>query len=128
MLMPIVSSMGCIAGTQTMTIVVRGMALGQIGPANVRWLLNRELQVALINGMLWALLVAGAATWSFQDMTLGAVIAAALIFNLLVAATAGALLPPTAHQPPMPDSTAMYCLSSGPRNVMGFPTMPDGVL
>ena len=92
-LMPIVSSMGGIAGTQSMTNVVRGMALGQIGPANVRWLLNRELQVALINGMLWALLVAGAATWSFQDMTLGAVIAAALIFNLLVAATAGALLP-----------------------------------
>ena len=96
-LMPIVSSMGGIAGTQTLTIVIRGMALGQIGAANVRWLLNRELMVALLNGMLWATLVAAAATWGFQDWTLGAVIGTALIFNLLVAATAGALLPRLLH-------------------------------
>lgn len=92
-LMPIVSSMGGIAGTQTMTIVVRGMALGHVGPANVRWLLNRELLVALINGLLWAALVATAASIGFADLTLGGVIGTALVFNLLVAATAGALLP-----------------------------------
>ena len=92
-LMPIVASMGGIAGTQTLTLVIRGMALGQIAPTNLGWFLNRELLVAAMNGLLWAALVALGAALAFQDPVLGGVIALAMVFNLLVAAIAGSLLP-----------------------------------
>jgi len=92
-LMPIVASMGGIAGTQTLTLVVRGMALGHVGGANLWWLLNRELLVGLANGALWALVVAAGATLAFGDPMLGAIIAAALVINIAVAALAGAMLP-----------------------------------
>jgi magnesium transporter len=92
-LMPIVASMGGIAGTQTLTLVVRGMALGQVGDANARWLLIKELAVGVLNGMLWALVVASVAMVWFRDIKLGTVIGAALIINLVNAAVAGTLLP-----------------------------------
>lgn len=92
-LMPIVASMGGIAGTQTLTIVVRGMALGHIRKGNLVWLMNRELAVSVLNGLLWASLVAIAATVAFQDTLLGAIIAIAMIANMFVAALAGSLLP-----------------------------------
>ena len=92
-LMPIVASMGGIAGTQTLTLVIRGMALGQIAPANLGWFLNRELIVAALNGVLWAALVAVGAALAFQDVLLGGVIALAMMINILVAAVSGSLLP-----------------------------------
>ena len=92
-LMPIVASMGGIAGTQTLTLVIRGMALGQIAPTNLGWFLNRELLVAALNGVLWAALVAVGAALAFQDALLGGVIALAMVVNILVAAIAGSLLP-----------------------------------
>ena len=92
-LMPIVASMGGIAGSQTLTLVIRGQALGQVGRANVRWLLNRELGVALLNGAVWSLVVAAIAVLWFQDYAIGAVIGAALIINLLAAAAAGVIIP-----------------------------------
>ena len=92
-LMPIVASMGGIAGTQTLTLVIRGMALGQIAAANLGWFLNRELLVATLNGLLWATLVALGAAVAFQDALLGFVIAAAMAINIFVAAVAGSLLP-----------------------------------
>ena len=92
-LMPIVASMGGIAGTQTLTLVIRGMALGQIAPANLGWFLNRELLIAALNGVLWAALVATAAALAFQDARLGGIIALAMVINILVAAIAGSLLP-----------------------------------
>lgn len=92
-LMPIVASMGGIAGTQTLTLVIRGRALEQIGRTNLLWLLNRELVVALLNGVLWASVVGLAAGLAFQDLTLGLVIAFAVVANMLLAAFSGALLP-----------------------------------
>jgi magnesium transporter len=92
-LMPIVASMGGIGGTQTLTLVVRGMALGHIGAANLRWLMNRELMVAALNGVLWSTLVAITAAIVFQDAKLGGIIAAALVLNMLVAALTGTILP-----------------------------------
>jgi len=92
-LMPIVASMGGIAGTQTLTLVIRGLALGQIGRANLTYLLNREFVVSVLNGLLLATLVATVAAVAFQDYVLGAVIAAAMIINLVVAAVSGSLLP-----------------------------------
>ena len=92
-LMPIVASMGGIAGTQTLTLVIRGMAVGQIGRANLAYLVNREFVVAILNGLLLASLVAVVAAIAFGDVILGAVIAAAMIINLMVAAISGSLLP-----------------------------------
>ncbi len=92
-LMPIVASMGGIAGTQTLTLVIRGIALGHVGRANLLWLLHREFIVAALNGLFWAVLVAITAAFAFRDPILGAVIAVAMVVNILVAAVAGSLLP-----------------------------------
>jgi magnesium transporter len=85
--------MGGIAGSQTLTIVIRGMALGQVGRSNARWLLNREMMVGFINSLLWALVVAMVATYWFGWPALGVIVAIALIVNLVIAAIAGTLLP-----------------------------------
>ena len=92
-LMPVVASMGGIAGTQTLTLVIRGQALGQLNRRNMFWMLNREFVIAALNGLLWATLVAVAAAFLFDDITLGWVIATAMIVTILVAAVAGSLLP-----------------------------------
>jgi magnesium transporter len=92
-LMPIVASMGGIAGSQTLTLVIRALALGQIGKRNAGLLLGKELAVGAFNGLTWSLVVAAAAILWFQDWKIGAVIAAALIINLLCAALAGVGVP-----------------------------------
>ncbi len=92
-LMPIVASMGGIAGSQTLTLVIRGMAVGQISGANVGWLLNREFLAGALNGLLWALVVSLAATIWFHDPLIGLIIALALMINLIAAAVVGTLLP-----------------------------------
>ena len=92
-LMPIVASMGGVAGSQTLTVVIRGMALGQIGKNNARWLLNREILVGLINGLVWAVAVAIAASVFYGDAKLALIIACAMIINLFTSAVAGTLLP-----------------------------------
>lgn len=92
-LMPIVASMGGIAGSQALTVLIRGIALGHVSGSNVRWLLNRELIVGILNGLLWALVVAVIAVLWFGDITLGIIIAAAIVINLLFAAFCGTLLP-----------------------------------
>ena len=94
-LMPIVASMGGVAGTQTLTLVIRAIALDQVSRANLGWLLNREIVVAALNGLLLALLVGIGASLVFTDALLGAVIFVAMVANLLIAAIAGTLLPST---------------------------------
>jgi magnesium transporter len=92
-LMPIVASMGGVAGSQTLTVVVRGMALGKIGAANRKWLLFREISSGLINGLLWAVTLGVLTAWWFNDYKIALIIAIAIIINLLVAAIGGTLLP-----------------------------------
>jgi magnesium transporter len=92
-LMTVVASMGGVAGNQTQTMVIRSIALGQISSANAISLMNREVAVALINGLLLAVVAGGTAVWWFDDWTLGYIFAGAIIANLLVAALSGALLP-----------------------------------
>ncbi|GED42553.1 magnesium transporter [Cobetia marina] len=92
-LMPIVASMGGIAGSQALTVLIRGIALGHVKSGNVRWLLKREIIVAGLNGLLWAVVVAGIAIVWFGDVQLGAIIGAAIMINLLIAAVTGTLLP-----------------------------------
>ena len=92
-LMPIVANMGGVAGTQTLTLVIRSMALGHISPSNSRWLLVRELGVAGLNGALWAVVISVVAYIWYQDIQLSYIIAAAMMINLITAALAGAYLP-----------------------------------
>jgi magnesium transporter len=92
-LMPIVASMGGVAATQTMTLIVRGLALGQIERANARWLLTKEIGVALLNGLAWATVVALVALAWFHQWRIAAVIFAAMVVNLLAAALAGVTVP-----------------------------------
>ena len=92
-LMPIVASMGGIAGSQTLIIVIRGMALGQIGPSNARWLMYKELAVSALNGIAWAMVVAVISALWFKNPDIGYIIGAALVINLLCAAVAGLAIP-----------------------------------
>lgn len=92
-LMPVVASMGGIAGTQTLTLAIRGLAVGQLTGTNARWLLTKEMAVAAINSVIWALVVALIAWLWFDDSEIALVIGAAITINLLAAALTGAILP-----------------------------------
>ncbi len=92
-LMPIVASMGGIAGSQTLTLTIRAIALGQLATANVRWLLAKEIAVGTLNGLVWAVVVAAVSVLWMQDYLLGAVIGVAMVINLVVAAGCGVLVP-----------------------------------
>jgi len=92
-LMPIVASMGGIAGSQTLTLMIRGMATGQIGVGNAKYLFTREMMIGLLNSLLWAA-VLSIITWLwFDDIRIGMVIALALVVNLVAGALAGVLIP-----------------------------------
>jgi magnesium transporter len=92
-LMPIVASMGGIAGSQTLTLMIRGQALGHVERSNAGWLLNRELLVGGLNGILWALVVSAVSIYWFEDTIIGLVIGLAIIINLIAGALAGTVLP-----------------------------------
>jgi len=92
-LMTVVPSMGGIAGSQTLTLVIRGQALGQINRRNAQALLIRELSVGLINGIAWALVVCAFTYFWFGSVQIGVILGVALLINLLFAAVAGLLIP-----------------------------------
>jgi magnesium transporter len=92
-LMPIVASMGGIAGTQTVTLIIRGLALGQVQWSNARWLLFKEVAVGGVNGLLWALVVGAITVVWFDTWQIAVIIAAAMLINLLAAAAVGVLVP-----------------------------------
>jgi len=94
-LMPVVASMGGIAGTQTVTLIIRGIALGQVQRTNARWLFFKELAVGTLNGVAWATVVALAAWAWFGTWTIAAIIFAAMVINLAAAAVAGVVIPLT---------------------------------
>ncbi|ALS97380.1 magnesium transporter [Lacimicrobium alkaliphilum] len=89
----IVPSMGGVAGSQTLTLVIRGMALGHVSGGNSRWLIGKELAVGALNGVIWAVLIAGVVALWKDDLMLGAVIAFAMMINMVAAGLAGATLP-----------------------------------
>ncbi|GIC78464.1 magnesium transporter [Moritella sp. F3] len=92
-LMPVVASMGGIAGSQTLTLIVRGLALGHISMANMKPLLFKELKVAILNGILWSLVIGLVTGYWFNDVMLGIVIGLAIVANIITAALAGVLVP-----------------------------------
>ena len=94
-LMPVVPSMGGIAGSQTLILITRGIALGHIERRNARWLFTKEFGVGLLNGLGWAIVVAVITMWWFNTWMMSLVIAAALAVNLVCAAVAGFAIPLT---------------------------------
>jgi magnesium transporter len=92
-LMPVVASMGGIAGSQTLTLIVRGLALGQVTKSNRKALLDKELKVGILNGFIWAFVVAVIAYLWFDSSLLGIVIGIAILLNIVAAAVTGVLLP-----------------------------------
>ena len=92
-LMPVVASMGGIAGTQTLIIVTRGIATGKVTTANIKALVNKELAVSGLNGIIWSIVIGLITYYWFSDLLLSLIIALAIITNLVVAAFSGAFLP-----------------------------------
>jgi magnesium transporter len=119
-LMPIVASMGGIAGTQTLTVLVRAMAMGQVNRSNARWLVSRELIAGALNGVIWALVVAVAAALWFSDGMLGLIIAAAIVINLITAGVTGALLPLTLQRLKIDPALAGGVVLTTVTDVVGF--------
>ena len=119
-LMPIVASMGGIAGSQTLTIVIRSIATGQLGHSNTRWLLLKEISVGLLNGLLWAVVVASIAYLWFDSESIGIIIAAALVINLVIATTAGVAIPLILKQIGIDPALAGTVLLTTVTDVIGF--------
>jgi len=119
-LMPVVASMGGIAGSQTLTLVIRAMALGQISRHNARTLLKKEIAVGLINGTVWALVIGVIAYFWFGNSALGYVIAAAMIINLAIAAFFGAVIPPLLKQAGADPALAGGVILTTVTDVIGF--------
>ena len=92
-LMPIVASMGGVAGSQTLTLVIRGMALGQVERGNIGWLLSKEFAVGALNGLLWAVVMGCVVSLWFGDWNMALIIGLAMAINITSAALAGTLLP-----------------------------------
>ncbi len=121
-LMPIVASMGGIAGTQTLTVIVRGIALGRVTLANSRDALRKEVLVGLVSGLGFAVLIGAIASLWFPEngITLGLVIAAAMLINLLAAALAGALIPLTLQRLNIDPALASGTILTTVTDVVGF--------
>ena len=94
-LMPIVAGIGGNSGNQTITMIVRAMALDQMGSGNTARLLRKELGVSLINGLLWGGVIGAVAYWLYDSWSLGLVMTGAMTLNLLLAALMGVLIPMT---------------------------------
>ena len=92
-LMPIVANMGGVAGSQTLTLVIRGIALGQVGPANAFSLARKEIAVNLLNAAVWSCAVGMVAYAWYDDAALGMIIGTAMIINLFCGALAGVYIP-----------------------------------
>lgn len=119
-LMPIVASMGGIAGTQSLTILIRAMAMGQINDRNQLWLVGRESLVGLLNGVLWALVIAATASLWFDDAVLGIIIGCAMLINLITAGVAGAGLPIVLRRLQVDPALAGGVLVTTITDVIGF--------
>jgi len=91
--MPIVAGIGGNSGNQTITMLVRGIALGQANPSNAKKLLVKEILISLLNGVVWGGIFGIFASVLYKSISLGLVMAAAMTLNLLVAALFGVFIP-----------------------------------
>ncbi|MET0104221.1 MAG: magnesium transporter [Sedimenticola sp.] len=119
-LMPIVASMGGIAGSQTLTLTIRGIALGQLSGKNARWLVLKELAVGGLNSIIWAAVVAVVAGVWFNSMDIALLIAVALTINLVFAALTGAILPIALDKVGIDPALAGSVLLTTVTDIVGF--------
>ncbi len=119
-LMPIVASMGGIAGSQTLTLVVRGLALQQVSTGNAWSLLIKEVSVGLVNGLGWSVVVACVAGLWFHDMHLGLLLGAAMMINLVCAALSGVTIPVALDKMGIDPALAGGVLLTTVTDVVGF--------
>jgi len=121
-LMPVVASMGGIAGTQTLTIMIRGMALGRVEDSNARWLFTKEMAVSVLNGVVWAAIVLLITVTFFSDLDVAMVIGAAVAINLVIAAFAGFLIPLVLRRMRIDPALAGGVVLTTVTDVVGFVT------
>lgn len=119
-LMPIVASMGGIAGSQTLTLVIRGLALRQISGGNVAGLLLKEVGVGMVNGLMWAVVVAIVAALWFHNVHLGILLGTAMMINLSCAALAGVTIPVLLDKMGIDPALAGGVLLTTVTDVVGF--------
>jgi magnesium transporter len=119
-LMPIVASMGGNAGTQTVVLVVRGLALGTITKGNTRRVLLKELAVGVVNSLLWALAVAVIAMVWYGNPALAGVIALAMVVNLVFAALSGVIIPLGLRRVGIDPAIASGVILTAVTDVVGF--------
>jgi len=119
-MLPIVAGMGGNAGTQTLTVVVRGLALGVISEANARAVLIKELLVGALNGLLWALTVAVAIILWFQNYLVALALALAMIINLMFAALSGVIIPVLVRRFGVDPAVASGVILTTVTDVVGF--------
>ena len=122
-LMPIVASMGGIAGTQTVTLIIRGLALGQIEWANARWLLYKEIAVGGLNGIIWAGVIGVITRFWFGTWQIAAIIAAAMLVNLLAAALVGVIVPLTLRRMKIDPALSAGVILTTFTDCIGFATL-----
>ena len=119
-LMPIVASMGGIAGSQTLTLVIRGLALGHLQRSNAPVLLWKEFGIGTLNGLIWALVVAALAILWFESWQIGGIIAAAILLNMLCAALAGVVIPLVLRELDIDPALAGGVILTTVTDVVGF--------
>jgi magnesium transporter len=119
-LMPIVASMGGNAGTQTLTVAVRALAANDLTPTNALRVINRELLVGVVNGALFAVLMGAIGTLWFASPLIGAILAAAMIINMIVAGLAGILVPLTLDRLGIDPAVASSVFVTTVTDVVGF--------
>ena len=122
-LMPIGASMGGIAGTQTVTIIIRGLALGQVQWSNARWLLLKEIAVGGLNGLIWATVVGAIAVFWFDTWMIATILAAAMAINLLAAAAVGVLVPLALRRLDIDPALSAGVILTTFTDVIGFATL-----
>ena len=119
-LMPVVASMGGIAGSQTLTVVIRGLAMNQIGGSNRSWLFNKELWVGAINGAIWAIVVAIVSYLWFGSGAIATVIGCAIVINMTVANVAGIAIPLTLKEMNIDPALSASVILTTVTDVVGF--------
>lgn len=122
-LMPVVASMGGIAGSQTLMLVIRGLALGRLSDANTRHLFIKESSVGLLNGAVVAMVVAGVTILWFHDARIGAIVGSAMIINLLAGAVAGVAIPLAQRRMGIDPALAGGVMLTTVTDVVGFMTL-----
>lgn len=119
-LMPIVASMGGVAGTQTLTIMIRGLTLQQINKSNLSWLYKREVAVSILNGILLSIMVGGITYIWFEDAIIATLICIAMVVNLISSAIAGIFIPIILHKFNQDPAIAGSVVVTTVTDVIGF--------